>query len=103
MTRRATAWRCALRWVTRPAVGRSGEQGFSYRYDADGNLVSRTYPDVTLVSAGFDRDGRLVALAVNRPAFRRHVDLARIPRMHILCATVLMCSHGDEEHHRACP
>ena len=45
------------------AVGRAGQQGFAYRYDPDGNLVSRTYPDVTVVSAGFDRDGRLVALS----------------------------------------
>ncbi|MFF0574621.1 polymorphic toxin-type HINT domain-containing protein [Streptosporangium saharense] len=43
--------------VTRRTAGQADET-FSYGYDERGNIVSRTYPDGTKVSAAYDGDGR---------------------------------------------
>lgn len=42
-------------------VARAG-RSFTYGYDAAANVVSRTYPDGTQLSYGFDDDGRVASL-----------------------------------------
>ncbi|MEV0619175.1 polymorphic toxin-type HINT domain-containing protein [Nonomuraea sp. NPDC050404] len=49
--------------VTRKSVGLA-EEKFSYAYDERGNVTSRTYPDGTKVTAGYDDDSRLTSQSV---------------------------------------
>ena len=38
---------------------------FSYGFNADGNITSRTHPDSTAVGATYDADGRLASVSAD--------------------------------------
>ncbi|NRQ39195.1 hypothetical protein HII36_46350 [Nonomuraea sp. NN258] len=52
-----------IQTVTRKSAGQD-DQKFSYGYDDRGNVTSRTYPDGTKVTLGYDADSRLTSQSV---------------------------------------